>query len=60
MKGINCPKRAEQTVRVDVANGEDCLCASCDQEFTVREVRDPIASWGPVLARPDSHPAETK
>ena len=42
---------------VDVADGDTCLCDSCGDEFTVADVRNLIASWGPLLAWLDAHPA---
>lgn len=58
MKPI-CPKclDPEAAVSVDLGDGESLCCAGCDQPYTVAEVREMIASWGPILVWLDAHPA---
>lgn len=59
MDALICPKCGEAaTVRVDVLNGESCVCDSCTEEFTIASVRAVVASWGPLLTWLDSHPAK--
>jgi len=60
MTNLVCPKCGEAaTVRVDVLGGDSCRCDGCEEEYTIADVRALVASWGPLLAWLDSHPAKT-
>jgi hypothetical protein len=55
--GLRCLKCGEEdTVRVNVAD-MGLTCSSCDEGFSVAEVRDMMASWTRVLAWIDQAPA---
>lgn len=59
MATVICPKCGEAAeVVVNVADGEACACSGCGEAYTVADVRAIIASWGPLLAWLDSHPAK--
>ena len=54
-----CPKcLGHATIRIDLDDGETCTCSECEEEFAVSDVRALVASWGPLLAWLDSHPAK--
>jgi hypothetical protein len=48
----------EATIAVDVDDGL-IRCGGCGAEYTAADVRAVLASWGPVLAWVESHPALT-
>jgi hypothetical protein len=59
MANLVCPKCCEAaTVRVDVLGGEACQCDGCGEEYRIADVRAVVASWGPLLAWLDAHPAK--
>jgi hypothetical protein len=54
-----CPKCGEDTcIKIDLADGDTCTCTGCDEEFSVGTMRALVASWGPLLAWLDGHPAK--
>ena len=60
MKTI-CPKCLnDETIRVNLDDGETLTCTGCDEEFTADDLRELVASWLPLLAWLDSHPARAE
>jgi uncharacterized protein (DUF983 family) len=54
-----CPRCGEDVgIRVGLDDGETLTCTSCDAEYTVQDVRDLIACWGPLLVWLDAHPSK--
>jgi hypothetical protein len=47
------------TISVDLDDGEALRCHDCDETYSVTEVRELIASWGPLLVWLDLHPSKT-
>lgn len=55
-----CPKcLADETIRVDVNDGDTLTCAGCDEEFTVSDLETLFESWATLLPWLKSHPART-
>ncbi len=49
--GLPCPRcgEAEATIVLDLADLDRCVCAECEAEFTVDEVRAIINRWSGVI-----------
>ncbi|HYH64780.1 MAG TPA: hypothetical protein VD866_08820 [Urbifossiella sp.] len=57
---VICPKcLKDETVTVDVNDGDTLHCNGCDEEFTVGDVRGLVDSWAKVLPWLEAHPART-
>ncbi len=53
-----CPRcMSEETIRLDLTDGDTMTCGGCDEEFTVDAVADLVASWSRVLPWLRCHPA---
>jgi hypothetical protein len=53
-----CPKCLnEETVRLNLDDGDTLTCTGCDEEYTVGDVAALVASWAPLLKWLQSHPA---
>lgn len=54
---LRCPLCAEEAViRLDLDDLEHLTCGSCDESFTLDDVRDMIARWQRVLNWIDACP----
>ena len=53
-----CPRCGEDClISVALHDGDTLTCTGCDEGYTVDDVRALVASWGPLLAWLDAHPA---
>jgi hypothetical protein len=55
---VVCPVcMKDETVRLDVADGDTLTCCGCDAEFTVTDVRALVDGWAKLLPWLEAHPA---
>jgi hypothetical protein len=56
-----CPRclDAAAEVTLNVADGATLTCASCNEEFTVSDVRALVDGWAKLLPWLEAHPART-
>lgn len=58
---VICPRcMKEETVTVDVADGDTLHCNGCDEEFTVADVRAVVEGWSKLLPWLEAHPARVE
>lgn len=44
-------------VTLNLTDGDTVYCSDCNTEYSVGDVREVIAAWGPILKWVESHPA---
>lgn len=54
---LPCPKCLEDaTISLNLADMDTCKCDSCEEEFTLDNIRDIMKKWAPVLKWLDAAP----
>lgn len=54
---LPCPKCGEQdAITVNLYDVEDLHCSECDTDFSLQEIRELLAAWGPVVKWLDTAP----
>ncbi|MBV8094432.1 MAG: hypothetical protein JO110_14645 [Acetobacteraceae bacterium] len=56
---LPCPLcgEADADIYLSLADGDTCRCGSCDNEFTLTDVRNLMAKWQKVLTWMDTMPS---
>lgn len=55
---VGCLKCGETGVRLNLEDLDTFCCPSCDDEFTLDDVREHMAKWARVVQWIDAAPAE--